>query len=121
MGELLVVNGSSWAVRKAALAMVMNARPPQQEISNDGDTFLVVITTQQGVDTKEFIVGGPSFESTFGPEKTPGTGQAVWEGDVLVLRVQMADKSSETRRWLEGDRLHETTTLTRRGKSATLK
>lgn len=118
--EFLNVSGIGWAKRKLVTSMVKKF-VPKQEISNQGNRFLIVIPSPFGVDTKEFIVDGPTFESTFGPEKVPGTGQASWDGDVLVMQIDCGTKTIEQRRWLDGDILRQTDKLTMGGRTATLK
>jgi hypothetical protein len=124
LSEFLDVTGVSWAKRKIANTLA-NKFVQRQEISNDFNSFLVVITNPGGlgVDTKEFVVNGPPFEGTFGPEKKPGTGRAKWEGDTLVFSCIMDDVTTEQRRWLEGELMIQTDKLTtlRNGRSAVLK
>lgn len=118
--DFLMVSGANWVLRKAAAKMVESAKF-KIEISNIGDKFLIVNTGPKGAETKEFVVGGPSFQSKFGPEKTPGTGKAVWDGGVLVLTAEMPGQTVVVRRELEGGFLKESTTLRKDGKSALLK
>lgn len=121
-GEFLDVSGCGWAKKRLAMSLV-NTFTPRQEISNLGNCFLIVVKTPGGVDTKEFVVNGPPFEGTFGPEKALGTGVATWEGHVLVLRVTMPGKTTESRRWLSDEKLIQTDKLTMaaNGRSAVLK
>jgi len=120
LNEFLILAGVSWAVRTDATS-ISSIFVPRQEISSQSNTFLIAVKTPTGSDTKEFIVDGPRFEGTFGPEKAPGTGYATWEGDVLVIRVQMHGRISESRRWRDGDRMRQTLTLIKDGKNAVLK
>lgn len=122
MDEFLDVGGVGWAKKQLAKSLV-NKFTPRQEITNNGNSFTIVVKQPRGVDTKEFVVDGPAFKGTFGPEKAPGTGLAYWDGDVLVMKVEMPDKTTESRRWIEDDTLHQTDKLTmaKTGRSAVLK
>merc|ERR1712232_639016 len=94
---------------------------PKLEVRADGDKFLIVIPTANGPEIKEFVMDGTAFNSTYGPEKTPGTGQAYWDDGVMVLTVQMADKRTVCRRWVHQDTLIEHITLTTLGSVSVLK
>lgn len=118
--DYLLLSGVSWAKRTMAKNLIGKFKV-KMEINNSGDKFLIAVNLPTGVDTKEFVVGGPSFQSTFGPEKIPGTGEAGWEGDALVMNVRMTGQNTETRRWLESGVLIEQNKLFKDGKTAVMK
>ena len=45
----------------------------------------------------------------------------IWDGDVLVMKVKMSDKTTESRRCLKDGKLFQTDELTMNGRSAVLK
>jgi len=124
--EFLTVTGVGWAKKQLAKSLI-NTFKPRQEISNKGNLYLIVVKQPIGApDTKEFLVDGPSFQSTWGADKALGTGQATWEGDHLVMRTKMADASkcigTEQHRYLEDGKLFQTDKIMMaNGKSATLR
>lgn len=119
--EFLRVSEVGWAKRKLATQMVKVYQPKEEISCNQDNHWLIVRQTPVGIDTKEFVVGGPKFESTFGPEKNPGTGEAYFRDDKLIMDVQMADQSTETLRWVENGRLQEWVILKKNGQEAVLK
>jgi len=86
---------------------------PQLEISFDGAKCLTVVPTQAGgSQTQEFIVDGPAFNTTFGPRKKVGMGSAYWDGDALVLKIELDEGGwAEVRRFVADNELKETITI----------
>lgn len=108
--SILEASEVGYLLRKAALALARTF-VPKMEITIEEQKFLIVVTGVKGPESMEFVVGGPSFTSTFGPQKLAGTGKAFWDGSVLVLDVQMNGQSTETRRWIEDGMLKDKTIL----------
>merc|ERR1712060_156600 len=58
----LEVSKVGWVKRKAALAL-SKSFIPKIEIITEGSQFLTVSQGPRGIDTREFVVDGPSFSS----------------------------------------------------------
>lgn len=106
MDEYLKLSGVSMMRRNGA-KQVFKKSSSEQEISNDGDTFMIVTSTPIGSETMEFIVDGPSFEGHFGMEKEYCYGEAKWDSGALVIRLHLSQRTLEQRRWIENNELHQ--------------
>jgi len=120
LDEMLTVSKIGWVKKSMALRMAKYFIP-RLTISNDDTSFRFVIQDPLRTVTKNYIVDGPQFSSTFGPWETPGTGRAYWDGDVFVLETETAAESTMNRKWLENGQLIEEATLYKDGASATLR
>merc|ERR1719329_715157 len=116
--SFMTLKGMGFLQRKAALAFLKSFTAKMTINSeDDGARFLIVNQTPKKLLTNEFTTNGVEFEGLFGAEEAPGKGTACWEGDKLVIRVQLPDMMMETTRFLEGDDLIE---LTKGTKGATV-
>jgi hypothetical protein len=87
MNQFMTDAGASWTIRKMAKGLNWGIGKAVQEISQDGDEFVIVHQQPMMNTTMKFRVGA-GYQETIGVDGKPCLCNATWDGSSLMMEVK---------------------------------